>query len=190
VNLDPGERGESYAYAASLTYEVHTLVGMGSGWAWDEDTIITNWHVVDWGAENPDFPNWVEKDGIAWQIDCIERLDGIDAALVHVRDGPPLTVGAVANRSPVLGEWVLMAGSPHDSNEPCVTWGVMCGWYSLEEIAIDGAIIPGMSGGPVLNELGEVCGMNVATTLPPGRSLGLIIPIEEIMDAMAELDAE
>ncbi len=183
----PGERGESYAYAASLSYEVHSIFGMGSGWALDEDTLVTNWHVVEAWQHMPNMPRWVEKGDTAWAVLSFERLPGMDGALVHVA-GDPLTVGVVGI-DPILGDWLLMVGSPHDSVTPIVTWGLMAGQYD-DTIAVDGAIIPGMSGGPVINQDGLVVGMNVATTLPPGRSLGLIIPMSEIMEALRELERD
>jgi serine protease Do len=184
-DVQPGERGESYAHAAALAYEVHTLYGMGSGWALDEDTIVTNWHVAEMYEHC--MPAYVERNGEAWQIVSVERAPGADVALVHV-EGTPL-VPARIGVNPVVGDWVLMVGSPHDSFTPIVTWGVVGGWYDPWSIAIDGSIIPGMSGGPVVNEDGLVCGMNVATTNGLGRALGIIIPISEVLDALERLEA-
>lgn len=187
-DVTPSERGESYAHAAALTYECHDIWGMGSGWALDEDTLVTNWHVVERFNLDDGIPEWIEQGDKAWTIESIERLPGIDGALVHVI-GDPLNVATVRQHGPEIGEWLLMVGSPHDSETPIVTWGIGAGWYRLGEFAVDGAIIPGMSGGPVIDESGRVVGMNVATTLPPGRSLGIIIPIEEILDALGQLDS-
>lgn len=188
--LDIGERGESYAHAAALSYEVHHAFGMGSGWAWDHDTLVTNWHVVSTIAALPSLPSWVEQGNTEWVIDSIERLPGIDGALVHVI-GPPLNVGQ-RGLDPILGDELLMVGSPHDSVTPVVTWGLVGGVYgdsySDKDMAVDGAIIPGMSGGPVVAKDGSIVGMNVATTSPPGRSIGIIIPLSEVLYALEELE--
>jgi S1-C subfamily serine protease len=188
-DIRPSERGESYAHAAALTYECHDIMGMGSGWAIDEDTLVTNWHVVSRWNLDDQWPEWVEQGDTGWAVASVERLPGIDGALVHVI-GDPLKVAEVRPTGPTIGEWLLMVGSPHDSHTPIVTWGLGAGWYRPGEFAIDGAIIPGMSGGPVLDREGRVIGMNVATTVPPGRSLGIIIPIEEILDALGQLEQE
>lgn len=188
VDVQPSERGESYAQAAALAYEVHDLWGMGSGWAWDEDTLVTNWHVVSRMNLDDAIPEWVEKGDRAWVIVEIERLPGIDGALVHV-EGDPLNVGK-RGPSPRIGDWLLMVGSPHDSEDPIVTWGIGAGRYSPGAWAVDGAVIPGMSGGPVIDDQGRIVGMNVATTVPPGRSLGLIILMEEITSAVERLERE
>ena len=185
-HVDIGERGESYAHAAALSYEVHSVFGMGSGWAWDHDTLVTNWHVVTAIAGNPELPAWAEQGNQAWRITGVERLPGTDAALVHV-DGPALNV-AIRGPDPHLGDLLLMVGSPHDSVTPIVTWGLMAGTYRGGDMAVDGAVIPGMSGGPVIDEEGRVVGMNVATTLPPGRALGIIIPLSEILNALEQLE--
>lgn len=188
-DLGPSERGESYAQAATLTYECHGAFGMGSGWAWDEDTIVTGRHVVVGWSLTDQSPEWVEQGDQRWEITGIEMLPGIDGALLHVL-GPPLRVPPVRAIDPEIGEWLLMVGHPHNSYSPIVTWGLGAGWYRRGVFAVDGAIIPGMSGGPVFDRDGRVVGMNVGTTTPPGRSLGIIIPITEILDALGELERE
>lgn len=180
LTLDRTERGESYEYAAARTYQVETRTGWGSGWAWDHDTIVTNYHVV--GPTPPLFVT-VHQGGLTWEVIAIERLDNVDAVLLHVT-GPPLTLAPVRADTPKPGEIVTMSGHPHANPEPIVTWGLVAGRWFYEELVVDGAIIPGMSGGPVFDEQGRVVGMNVATTLPPGRALGLVIPIWDIIKGM------
>ncbi len=81
-----------------------------------------------------------------------------------------------------------MSGYPHANPSLIVTEGAVCGRWFFQDIAVDGSVIPGMSGGPVFNLQGEVIGLNTATTTGPGRHLGLFLPMTDIMQEMIEHD--
>ena len=179
--LDSGERGESVAHAAAHTYRVETPLGMGSGWAWDHDTIITNRHVV--GSASAEGLT-IEQGDLTWTVIHVERIDGMDVALLDVI-GPPLPVPDIRAFGMKVGESVTMSGHPHGNPECITTWGFVAGRWFWRDMIVDGAIIPGMSGGPVFDSDGRVVGMNVATTTPPGRALGIVIDISDIVRGIA-----
>lgn len=180
----PGMMEELYLDLASYAYEVHRWGGgMGSGWALNEDTLITAWHVV---VNLPENGAMVTKGDKVWAITAINRLPGVDAAVVSV-SGPPLKVARLGPAA-VLGDTLFLCGSPHDTEEPVVTRGYMAGTYLTFDMIADGSALPGMSGGPVFNVNRQVIGMVVATTSGPGRSLALYITISEIIHALGEFE--
>jgi hypothetical protein len=56
-------------------------------------------------------------------------------------------------------------------------WRHLAG-YADGQLILDGPVAPGMSGGPVLNEAGELVGINQAAN----PVLGMMCPIEEIRE--------
>ncbi len=194
IVLDLSGRTESFAYTAAHTYQVETWQGWGSGWAWDEDTIVTNKHVVFDPYPLEDMPEiLIHQGNVTWVVTHVEYIDGIDVALLDVR-GPPLRAPIKRPGWVKVGELVSIGGHPFGSPEPVVTWGWVCGRWFWKDMLVDGAIIPGMSGGPVFDDNNLLVGMCVATTTPPGRALGIVIHLSDIIDGVRndtldELDA-
>lgn len=174
------ERGGSYAHAARHTYMVKTVQGTGSGWAWDAHTIATNRHVA---SNALPFMTVITHGERSWTVESIRYVDDLDVALLRVK-GPPLSA-PIKRRLPVrVGEYVSMAGHPLGNPDVVCTWGYTCGRWFWQDMLVDGAIIPGMSGGPVFDKHGMVVGMNVATTTGYGRPLGIIIRLSEIVEGV------
>ncbi|MBA4492786.1 S1C family serine protease [Paenactinomyces guangxiensis] len=102
----------------------------------------------------------------------------------------PLKLGT--SSSTQVGEWVLAVGNPFGM-EQTVTVGVISGknrplrvgnrFYN-KVIQTDAAINPGSSGGPLVNILGEVIGINTLI-IYPSQSMGFAIPIEDIKPLIA-----
>lgn len=176
ITINPEQRAERHEYARQHTYRVEASEGMGSGWAWDEDTLITCGHVV-----MDSLPELVviRQGRQEWVVLSITRIGEEDAARIEV-DGPPLQVAPKLATIPAVGEWVTMAGYPW-GQDFISTEGAILGRYFWRDLVVDGTVLPGMSGGPVFDGEGRVCGMNRAITLPPGRSVGLLIPLNRIL---------
>lgn len=105
----------------------------------------------------------------------------------------------------IIGEWVIALGNPFGlfdvNNKPTVTVGVISATgmnlnrvenrYYLNMIQTDAAINGGNSGGPLVNSLGEVIGMNTII-FTSGQSqgsigLGFAIPINKVKKIVDEL---
>ncbi|MFN0158134.1 MAG: S1C family serine protease [Bacteroidota bacterium] len=103
----------------------------------------------------------------------------------------------------IIGEWVVAFGNPFGlfdiSDKPTVTVGVVSatdmnlrgeqGRVYRGMIQTDAAINSGNSGGPLVNSIGEVIGVNAVIYTPNQGSIGLgfAIPINRVKSIVAEL---
>jgi len=105
----------------------------------------------------------------------------------------------------IIGEWVIALGNPFGlfevNDKPTVTVGVVSSTglnlepienrYYLNMIQTDAAINGGNSGGPLVNSLGEVIGMNTIIYTAGGVQgnigLGFAIPINKVKRIITEL---
>ncbi len=158
--------------------------GVGSGFVVSPDGyIVTNDHVAGNAAKiTVSFPDGRELDG---------RLIGADpesdVALVKVEPREPLPYLAFSESEDIyVGEWAIALGNPFglfEAAEPTVTVGVVSaigrdfapqeGRVFRDMIQTDAAINRGNSGGPLVNALGEVIGMNTFIFSRSGGSVGI-----------------
>lgn len=158
--------------------------GVGSGFVVSPDGyIVTNDHVAGNATRiMVSFPDGREMEG---------RLIGTDpendVALVKVEPDEPLPYLAFSESEDVfVGEWAIALGNPFglfEAAEPTVTVGVISavgrdfapqeGRVFRDMIQTDAAINRGNSGGPLVNALGEVIGMNTFIFSQSGGSVGL-----------------
>ncbi|MEX2527169.1 MAG: trypsin-like peptidase domain-containing protein [Gemmatimonadota bacterium] len=176
--------------------------GLGSGFVVDGSGIIlTNEHVVR-GAEQirVTFP-----DGRDFQAELVGADEVTDVAVLRVEGAQLPAVSLGTSRDLHIGEWAIAIGNPFgnliSNAEPSVTAGVISavgrhivpsdqdrGFY-LGMIQTDASVNPGNSGGPLVNALGEVVGMNASIFTRGGGSEGLsfAIPIDRAMRIARDL---
>ncbi len=182
--------------------------GVGSGFVISADGyIVTNDHVVSIGSRDTPEITVAFPDGETRSAKLVGTDQVTDIALLKVdpeQDLPYLTFGNSTNV--MTGEWVIAMGNPFglfEAAEPSVTVGVVSARdrdFEAREnrlyrdmIQTDAAINQGNSGGPLLNALGEVIGVN--TFIVSGRQnsgsigLGFAVPsnkVQEIVDELRE----
>ncbi|MDA0821308.1 MAG: serine protease [Proteobacteria bacterium] len=155
--------------------------GLGSGFLVDADGhVVTNYHVVSAYTHHPDRFDieFVSHAGDKGAL-ALVNLDVInDLALLQLNDPPDYFI-ELADQLPEHGEAIYSIGNPHD-----LGWTVIPGTYNgiaahsvYERIHFSGSVNPGMSGGPVLNNKGEVIGVNVATA---GNQLSFLVPLNRL----------
>ena len=169
-----------------------SAAGLGSGFIVSpEGVIVTNAHVVN-GATNISV---ALRDGTSYPARLLGADEPNDLAVIKI-DARNLPVAPLGNSSNLLvGEWAIAIGSPYgfllDNSEPSVTAGVVSGTgrnltaesggagVYVDMIQTDASINQGNSGGPLVNALGEVIGVNSSIFSPSGGSIGLgfAIPI-------------
>jgi serine protease Do len=158
---------------------------VGSGFFVSSDgLIITNFHVASQLALEPERYRgvYVPVDGKQGDVELLAFDVLHDLALLRVTDGtvprPALTFRskAVALQR---GERLYSLGNPLDIGF-AVTQGTYNGLVERSfypRIFFGGAINPGMSGGPVLDEAGQVIGINVSKRMD-GELLSFLVPAE------------
>lgn len=147
--------------------------------------LITNYHVISQVALQPQRYRivYTTADGKEGPLELL-AFDAIhDLALVRAADGglqgrTPL-VFRPARKSLAKGERIYSLGNPLD-----VGFAVLEGNYNglvdrsfYPNIFFAGALNPGMSGGPALDEDGRVMGVNVATRRD-GQQVSFLVPGE------------
>ena len=173
--------------------------GLGSGIIVDsKGYILTNAHVVDYGkAQNITvmFENGDKKPAnVMWS----EKL--LDLALVKV-DGKNYPAADLGDSDKLdIGELAVAIGNPLGLTfERSVTSGIISGLnraipiddYNKVEnlIQTNAAINAGNSGGPLLNNKGEVIGINTFK-LKAGEGLGFAIPINVVKPVIEQVIKE
>ena len=145
-------------------------IGYGTGFILTENGyIITNYHVVE-NAKTIIVYTYDGKEYSGRNIGYDADLD-IAVIRVHPEEGVKLTVAPVANSSEVkTGESVVAIGTPTGLD---FGWTVTAGYVSCADrvitvtgtntkqhfIQFDAAVNPGNSGGPLINNRGEVIGI-------------------------------
>lgn len=175
---------------------------LGSGYIISPDGyIVTNDHV----AGNASQITVTLTNGKQYNAKLIGTDHASDISLVKINDKnlPIVTLGNSDNI--IIGEWVIAFGNPFGlfeiNDKPTVTVGVISATgmnlepidnrYYLNMIQTDAAINGGNSGGPLVNSLGEVIGMNTliytANGVQGNIGLGFAIPINKVKRIITEL---
>lgn len=200
--------GDNTPNRRTRQYEVR---GLGSGFIISPDGyILTNHHV----AGNASKIVITMTDGTKFDAEIIGSDMVSDVALLKI-DGknlPFLKLGS--SEDLIIGEWVIAFGNPFglfDKNaKPTVTVGVLSNnnVNILHEdqpynrvykgmLQTDAAISSGNSGGPLVNSLGEVIGMNtIIFSTSQGRQgagsigIGFSIPINRVKNIVERLKSK
>lgn len=181
-----------YQQARRQLLQVRTLLktqdsqsSVGSGFLVSNDGhLITNYHVVSQYALRPDRHRlvFVDADGAQGALQLLAFDVAHDLALLK-----PAQAGALAGRGAVSfrpaeqamprGARMYALGNPLD-----VGFAVNEGSYNgpversfLTTLFFGGALSPGMSGGPALDEQGRLVGVNVATRMG-GEQVSFLVP--------------
>ncbi len=160
-------------------FVVYSGNSMGSGFAIGENCIITNAHVI-----NNQYDVRIETYGGDIRRAFVAAMDErIDIAVLGVADASfaPLRVADLSAVN--VGNDVYAIGAPN-SLAFTLTKGVVSSKDRLvsrqKYIQTDAAINSGNSGGPLLNDAGEVVGVN-SYKMSDSEGLGLAIPIDVVV---------
>ncbi len=161
-----------------------TPSGTGSGFIVRRDGyVITNAHVVG----NHNHVSVRLSDQSEYQARVVERDDVLDTAYLYVEDSPPLPPIAIGNSDYLrLGENVIAIGFPLAdmfTQTSTITTGILSSKHQ-GLLQIDAALNPGNSGGPLLNAMGCVVGINTMGVREAYginvEGFGLAIPINDV----------
>jgi len=178
--------------------------GLGSGFIISPDGyILTNDHV----AGNAEEITVTLSDGRQFKAELIGSDLVSDIALLKIENNGKLPYVPLGDSEDVIiGEWVVTLGNPFGlferGHKPIVTVGVISAKnMNLSSVnnrvyrgmlQTDAAINSGNSGGPLVNSLGEVIGVNTLIYTGSGYNtgnigLGFAIPINRVKNIVVEL---
>lgn len=169
----------------SAVATIRTGQGHGSGFFVSENGyLLTNAHVVG-QAQNIGV---VLSNGLEIPGKVIRRVENPDVALISVALRVPNALPIRTEPAKRL-ERIYVVGTPVDESlRSTVTSGIVSGTREYGQtsfIQADAPISPGNSGGPLLDEYGNVLGLSVAKiALQGSEGLGLFVPITDALNAL------
>ena len=174
--------------------------GVGSGVVLDTDgNVLTNCHVIEDATELV-----VSMGGESYEAELVGEDSSSDLAVIRLKDVDsskltPIEIGDSDDLS--VGEWVMAIGSPF-GNEQSVSTGIVSALYRstalpstsgtsiyANMIQTDAAINPGNSGGALVNDNGELIGINSIIESYSGSSsgVGFAIPVNYAINIASQI---
>jgi S1-C subfamily serine protease len=171
---------------------IHQQQGQGSGFITRSDgVLLTNAHVVEGANE----VHVTLPDGRSFTGKVLGADPLTDVAVVRVV-ASRLPVAPLGDSSKVRpGEWAIAIGNPLGLDNT-VTAGIISAiqrtnavgeGQRVPYIQTDAAVNPGNSGGPLINDRGQVIGINTAIRQAPGAGLSFAIPINVARQIAAQI---
>ncbi|TRY32373.1 serine protease [Aliiglaciecola sp. M165] len=149
--------------------------------------MVSNYHVISDYVYFPDKYRiqYLDSNGNTGDL-TLQTFDVInDLSLLKIdQQGLSHTSLQIANALPLQGSTIFSLGNPHDLGMIVVpgTFNGLKKNSFYQRIHFTGSINPGMSGGPAVNENGQVVGVNVATA---GNQIGFLIPLPKVANLLA-----
>ena len=180
VSITATSSGSQNGSLSQSADESDSSGSVGSGVVLDtEGHILTNNHVVD------GYDQYVVTmdDGTTYEAEFVGNDASSDLAVIKLKDADASKLN--------VGEWVMASGSPF-GNEQSVSTGIVSALYRstamsstsgntiyANMIQTDAAINPGNSGGALVNDNGELVGINSLIESYSGSSsgVGFAIPV-------------
>ncbi len=172
--------------------------GTGTGFVWDDEGhIVTNYHVVE-GGNN--FVITFHNDHNEYKAKVAGLDPKNDIAVLKLKNKPkkltPIQIGTSAGLN--VGQLALAIGNPLGFDHS-ISRGIISalgrkmdgiGGVKIHDmIQTDAAINQGNSGGPLLDSMGKVIGMNTMIVSRSGSSagLGFAVPVNTIKRVVPQL---
>lgn len=173
---------------------------IGSGVLLDKDgNILTNYHVVEYADGNSGYTITAKLGDKSYEATIVGKDASSDLAVIKIDAGDdeltPIEVGSSDKLS--VGDWVMSIGSPF-GNEQSVSTGIVSAKarditmsgsdgstsFYCDMIQTDAAINPGNSGGALVNEKGELVGINsiIESSSSSSAGVGFAIPSDYAID--------
>lgn len=165
--------------------EIQTVFGGGTGFIVSSDgLVVTNKHVV----QGVDKAGLRLVSGTSYTAQVVDEHDTLDLAYLHIDATAQFTPIAVGDSDNVrVGESVIVIGFPiadRLGSEPTVSQGIVSARRTGGLIQTDAPVNPGNSGGPMLDQFGNVIGVIVSRVEESGgrdiAGIGFAIPVNEV----------
>ena len=186
--LSAGAIGFEAEMAYESVFVIYSGNSLGSGFAVGENCIVTNAHVIN----KPRNITVETYGGTKYKASVLGMNEQQDIAVLIVQDAqfPYLDIADLSTMK--TGDDIYAIGAPHGMAYTLTKGGVsakerMVGNQSY--IQIDAPINQGNSGGPLLNDAGQVLGMNTLK-MSDSEGIGLAIPISRVCEYLKSLGIE
>jgi S1-C subfamily serine protease len=161
------------------------VIGMGSGFVISADGVIaTNFHVL----ESAYHAEVKIGEKVFKEVDFIKGVPEFDIALIKI-DAQGLNVLPIGDSDNLVnGQSIVVLGNPWGL-ERTVTNGLVSAVRSqgnIKLIQMSAPVSPGSSGGPVLNESGEVIGITTIASFLFAQNLNFAVPINYLEKLIKE----
>lgn len=172
--------------------------GTGSGFIWDKEHIVTNYHVI----KDADKAMVVMADHTSIEAVLVGAEPDCDLAVLKLKSGKknmplePLERGRSHNLH--VGQKVFAIGNPFGLDQT-LTSGIVSGLgremrgvsgrVIRNLVQTDAAINPGNSGGPLLDARGRLIGVNTMIASPSGAfaGVGFAIPVDTVLRVVQQI---
>jgi S1-C subfamily serine protease len=159
-------------------------ISLGSGFVVDNGKVITNVHVMKGAVYGEIIEDQTKKTHKIVGYLAIDKIN--DLILLSV---PTLEVDklALSEKTPEIGEKIYAIGNPKGLSGT-ISEGIVSGIRKIENndlIQITAPISPGSSGGPIINNNGEVIAVSVAS-LTSGQNLNFAIPAKYVNNILSK----
>lgn len=154
-------------------------LSLGSGFIIGDGMVITNLHVIEDAKYGSVIVSGETKQHKIEGYLAVDKIN--DLALLSV----PTLVGnsiEIDTNSPEIGERIYAIGNPKGLSGT-ISEGIVSGIRTFDDeelIQITAPISPGSSGGPVINNNGQVIGVSVGT-FESGQNLNFVIPTKYVL---------
>jgi S1-C subfamily serine protease len=186
--------------ARSFFYgKAEAVQGSGTGFVWDKaGHIVTNFHVVQGGNS---FVITFQNDKKQYKAEVVGTSPRNDIAVLKLTEKPKKelkTIKVGTSHDIQVGQMTIAIGNPFGLDHS-ISKGIVsatgrkikgiAGTSITNMIQTDAAINQGNSGGPLLNSLGQLIGMNTMIFSTSGSSagLGFAVPVDTISRIVPQL---
>lgn len=149
-------------------------ISLGSGFVVDKGKVITNVHVMKGAVYGEIIEDQSKKTHKIEGFLVIDKINDLILLSVPTLEVSKLELSEI---TPEIGEKIYAIGNPKGLSGT-ISEGIVSGIRNIENndlIQITAPISPGSSGGPILNNDGEVIAVSVAS-LTSGQNLNFAIP--------------
>lgn len=170
-------------FLTKSTAVIRSPQGHGSGFLITPDILLTNQHVV--GAATKVKVIFGDGIEIMGRVVATEPIRDVALVRIDMRGKPPLPLDL---RKPKIGATVYSYGAPLDEEyQGTLRKGIVSAYRNLKDgqeyLQSDVGVNPGNSGGPLLDEKGNVVAVSVSGRFDSGAPQGInfFIPIHEAL---------
>jgi serine protease Do len=150
--------------------------------------VITNFHVI--AGERQVAVQFQDESKVIGSVSIVNPQT--DLAIVSVHEAPDLPAVSFKDEKVKHQEKVFALGFPYDLPFT-VTAGIVSSpeyqKHGVNYIQTDAALNPGNSGGPLVNEKGEIIGINTQV-LKDAQNVGFAVPVQYLIEELGMLKGE